>query len=113
MARSRRLLVTTLGLVVSISLSSVMSMTVEAGSNRNYLDSLNGGVAALLSMENNNAAELINTTMEEISQKASEQIDVSTLVISLRSIGFNVADPRESFFLINGRVNISPPPPQD
>ena len=82
MARSRRLLITTLGLVVSLSLSSVMSMTVEAGSNGNYLDSLNGGVAAILSYENDNAEELITTTKEEISQFASEEMDVSTLVMA-------------------------------
>ena len=90
MARSRRLLVTTLGLVVSVSLSSVMSMTVEAGSNRNYLDSLNGGVAALLSFENENGAELINTTKEELSQMTSEEIDVSTLVMANVKNALNV-----------------------
>lgn len=90
MARSRRLLVTVLGLIVSLSLTDVMSMTVEAGSNGNYLDSLNGGVAALLSFENENGAELINTTKEELSQMTSEEIDVSTLVMANVKNALNV-----------------------
>ena len=90
MAKSRRLLVTVLGLIVSLSLTEVMSMIAEAGSNRNYLDSLNGGVAALLSFENENAAELISTTREEISQKTSEKVDVSTLVMANVKNALNV-----------------------
>ena len=90
MARSRRLLVITLGLVASLSLSSVMSMTVEAGSNGNYLDSLNGGVAAILSYENENAEQLITTTKEELSQITSEEMDVSTLVMANVKNALNV-----------------------
>lgn len=82
MARSRRLLGTVMGLVVSLSLTGVMGMTVEAGSNGNYLDSLNGGVAALLSFENENAVELITTTKEKRNQNTSEEMDVSTLVMA-------------------------------
>lgn len=90
MARSRRLLVTVMGLVMSLSLTGVMSMTVEAGSNGNYLDSLNGGVAALLSFENENAVELIATTKEKISQNTSEEVDVSTLVMANVRSALNV-----------------------
>ena len=90
MARSRRLLVTVMGLVTSLSLTSVMSMTVEAGSNSNYLDSLNGGVAAILSYENENAEKLITTTKEELSQIASRQVDVSTLVMANVKNALNV-----------------------
>lgn len=48
MARSRRLLVALTGLVLSVSLAAQTGMTAQAGSKRNYLDSLNGGVAAIL-----------------------------------------------------------------
>lgn len=48
MARSRRVLVALVGIVLSISLTVETGMTVQAGSKRNYLDSFNGGVAAIL-----------------------------------------------------------------
>ncbi len=82
MARSRRLFVATLGLVTQLSLVSVMDMTVEAGSNANYLDSMNGGVAALLSYDNKNAEKLISTTEKELSQTVSQDTEESTLVMA-------------------------------
>lgn len=90
MARSRRLLVTTLGLVVSLSLTNVMGMSVEAGSNSNYLDSLNGGVAAMLSYHNENAEKLITTTEQELSQHTSEDVEESTLVMANVKNALNV-----------------------
>ena len=90
MARSRRLLMTVLGLTVSLSLTSVMSMTVEAGSNSNYLDSLNGGVAAILSYDNENAEKLLITTKEEISEITSNEVDVTTLVMANVKNALNV-----------------------
>lgn len=84
MARSRRLLVALLGLIVAFDLTGSMSMTVEAGSNTNYLDSMNGGVAALLSYKNENAEKLIISTERELSQTVSENTDAeeSTLVMA-------------------------------
>lgn len=90
MAKSRRLLVTTLGLVVSLSLSNVMGMSVEAGSNSNYLDSLSGGVAAMLSYHNENAEKLITTTEQELSQIASEDVEDETLVMANVKNALNV-----------------------
>ena len=48
MARSRRLLVTLAGLALFTSLVAETGMTAQAGRNKNYLDSFNGGVAAIL-----------------------------------------------------------------
>lgn len=90
MARSRRLLVTLMGLVLSICLTSVMSMSVEAGSNTNYLDSLNGGVAAILNYHTENAEKLITTTERELSQNASLNAEKSTLVMANVKSALNV-----------------------
>ena len=48
MAKSRRLLATLTGLLLSAALVVETGMTAQAGSNKNYLDELNGGVAAIL-----------------------------------------------------------------
>ena len=90
MARSRRLFAAVMGLILSISLSSGTSMTVEAGSNVNYLDSLSGGVAAMLSYGNENAEKLITTTEKELSQNASEDAEESTLVMANVKNALNV-----------------------
>ncbi len=82
MARSRWLLVVVLGLVTSLSLTNAMGMTAYAGSNTNYLDSLNGGVAALLSYRTENAEKLITTTEKELSENTSEDVEESTLVMA-------------------------------
>ncbi len=48
MARSRRLLVTALALVLIGVAFAETGMTAQAGSNKNYLDFLNGGVSSIL-----------------------------------------------------------------
>ncbi len=90
MARSRRLLAALMGLVLSISLTGGMSMTVEAGSNTYYLDSLSGGVAAMLSYRNENAVELISTTEKELSQTTSVDVEESTLVMANVKSALNI-----------------------
>lgn len=90
MAKSRRLLVAMLGLVMSLSLTVEAGMTVEAGSNRNYLDSLNGGVAAILSQNTEHAEKLIITTEKELSQNALKDAENSTLVMANVKQALNV-----------------------
>ncbi|MBQ7774827.1 MAG: cell wall hydrolase [Lachnospiraceae bacterium] len=90
MARSRRLFAAVMGLILSIGLTNSTSMTVEAGSNVNYLDSLSGGVAAMLSYRNENAEKLINTTEKELSQNASEDAEETTLVMANVKKALNV-----------------------
>lgn len=94
MARSRRLLVALLGLILVLNLTGGMSMTVEAGSNTNYLDSMNGGVAALLSYKNENAEKLIVSTERELSQTVSENTDAkeSTLVMANVKKALNIRE---------------------
>ena len=48
MAGSRKLIVSLTGLLLSVVLVLQAGITAQAGSNRNYLDSLNGGVAAII-----------------------------------------------------------------
>lgn len=90
MARSRRLFVSLTGLVLSISLVLGSGMTVQAGSNRNYLNSLNGGVAAITSTDTTSAAELINATEKELNLTPVEEERESTLVMANVQSALNV-----------------------
>ena len=80
MARSRRLLVALTGLVLSVSLIAQTGMTAQAGSNRNYLDSLNGGVAAILDPSATNATEIAKATVRKYS--VTEEVSESTRVMA-------------------------------
>ena len=62
MARSRRLLVTLVGVILALAMTVQTGMTVQAGSNRDYLDSVNGGVAALIDPSATNTTEIMNAT---------------------------------------------------
>lgn len=66
MARSRRLLVALLGLMLSVSLTAQTGMTAQAGSKRNYLDSLNGGVAAILDPSATHTTAAVNVTARKV-----------------------------------------------
>ncbi len=81
MARSRRLLTMVAGLCVVMTLANQESITVEAGSNNTYLDSFNSGVAAMLDLNTENAAEIMNATEKELTEIASEDAEESTLVM--------------------------------
>ena len=80
MARSRRLLVALTGLVLSVSLAAQTGMTAQAGSNRNYLDSLNGGVAAILDPSATNTTETAKATVRKYS--ITEEEPESTRVMA-------------------------------
>lgn len=82
MAISRRLLAATLGLCVALIFGSSESITVEAGSNNTYLDSLNSGVAAMLDLNTQNAAEMMRATERQFITFASEDAEESTLVMA-------------------------------
>ncbi len=91
MLKSKRLLVAVLGLVLSLSLTGGMSMSVEAGSNNNYPELLNGGVAAMLNMQKESAQQLVDATEKEISQNVStSEIEESTLVMANVQNALNV-----------------------
>ena len=61
MAGSRKLFVALAGLVISMILSMQAGITAQAGSNRNYLDTLNGGVAAIIDPSTVNSADMTAT----------------------------------------------------
>ena len=81
MAISRRLLTVAVGLCVALVLGSSESMTVEAGSNNTYLDSFNSGVAAMLDLNTENAAEIMRATEKELIKTDTENVEESTLVM--------------------------------
>lgn len=82
MAISRRLLALATSLCMALVIGSTESITVEAGSNNTYLDSLNSGVAAMLNLNTENAAEVMRATEKELSQLVSEDTAESTLVMA-------------------------------
>lgn len=91
MLKSKRLLVAVLGLVLSLSLTGNMSMSVEAGSNNNYPELLNGGVAAMLNMQKESAEQLMDATEKEISRNLSAmEMEESTLVMANVQNALNV-----------------------
>lgn len=83
MARSRRLLVVLTGLMLSFVLAMQTGMTVQAGSTRNYLEELSGGIAAILDPANDNSAEIIEATAKELnlSLTLEQEEEESTLVM--------------------------------
>ena len=85
MARSRRLLVTLAGLVLSFSLAAETGMTAQAGSNKNYLDSLNGGVAAILDPSVVNTTEIINATAKELNITPSQESSSTRVMANVKN----------------------------
>ena len=80
MARSRRLLTVAAGLCIALVLGGSESITVEAGNNT-YLDSFNSGVAAMLDLNKENAAEIMRATERELIKTGTEDVEESTLVM--------------------------------
>ena len=71
MAKSRRWSAAVMGLVLAVALVLQSGMTVQAGTN-NYLDELRGGVAVVLEPGNQDVAEIVNATAQELN------LDLST-----------------------------------
>ena len=82
MARSRRLLTFVAGQCMAVLLVNEVSLTVEAGGNNTYLDSLNSGVAAMLNLNQYQSAKIMKATEIELVQTASEDAEESTLVMA-------------------------------
>lgn len=83
MAKSRRLLATLTGLLLSAALVVETGMTAQAGSNKNYLDELNGGVAAILDPGATNTTEVLNATAKELNLTLTpSEEEKSTLVMA-------------------------------
>lgn len=91
MAKSRRLLVAFVGFGLSLILAAQTGMTAQAGSTTNYLDVLNGGVAAILDPSTTNSTEIINATAKELNLTlASEEEEQSKLVMANVQNALNV-----------------------
>lgn len=80
MAKSKRLFVAFMGLLLSLGLMMEANTTVQAGGNMNNLDSLSGGVAALLQF-GDNVPEILNATVVTLTE-AKEVEEESTLVMA-------------------------------
>uniref|UniRef100_UPI004057BBF3 cell wall hydrolase n=1 Tax=Acetatifactor sp. TaxID=1872090 RepID=UPI004057BBF3 len=89
MARSKGMFVALTGLALSLTVMVQSGITVEAGS-KNYLDELNGGVAAILSPGSTDTAEIINATARELNVNLTEEEEQSTLVMANVRAALNV-----------------------
>ena len=82
MARSKGVLVLLAGLMISMTLALQTGITAEAGS-KNYLDDLNGGVAAILDSGSAKATAAINATAKELNlDLTAEKEEESSLVMA-------------------------------
>ena len=90
MAGGRRLPVRLAGAMLSLALAVGTGTTVHAGGNVNYLDYLNGGMAAILNTSES-AQELISATEKELSE-APEPQEPSTLVMANVKNALNVRE---------------------
>mgnify|MGYP001048593070 FL=1 len=96
MAKGKRLSAFLAGVLLMGALAGNADMTVEAGSNSDYLNSLSGGMAALLDSNTGNAEELISTTQKSLDLKAAQEEEQCTLVMANVRNALNVrADASE------------------
>ncbi len=89
MARSKGMPVVLLGLALSLSIVVQSGITAQAGS-KNYLNDLNGGVAAILESSNVDTAEFINATARELNLEFSQEEEQSELVMANVKNALNV-----------------------
>lgn len=97
MAKGKRLSAVLAGLLLMGVLAGHADMTVEAGGNSDYLNSMSGGIAALLDSNPENAEELISTTQKSLDLKAAQEEEQCTLVMANVKSALNVrADASEN-----------------
>lgn len=82
MVNSRRLLVSLMGLMLSICMLLETGVTALAGSNKSFLDSMNGGVAAILDPSATNTTEIVRATAKELQITFTDEDEKSTLVMA-------------------------------
>ena len=90
MAKGKRLSAVLAAVLLTGVLAGNADMTVEAGSNSDYLNSLNGGMAALLDSDTGNAEELISNTQKNLDLKAAQEEAECTLVMANVKSALNV-----------------------
>jgi len=90
MAKSKRLPVLLTGLILSLSLVMETGMSVQAGSNKNLMEPINGGVAAILDPGATNTSEVIGATARELNLTASQTEAGSNLAMANVKDALNV-----------------------
>lgn len=90
MAGCRRLLAALAGLLVTAVLLGQTEITAQAGSSKNYLDELNGGVAAILDPGAKNTTEILSATARELNLTMEDSKEKSTLVMANVKNALNV-----------------------
>lgn len=89
MARSKGMPVVLLGLALSLTMTVQSGITAEAGS-KNYLNELNGGVAAILESNSVDSTEFINATAKELNLELSQEEEQNDLVMANVKNALNV-----------------------
>jgi len=89
MARSKGMPVVLMGLTLSLTMAVQSGMTAQAGS-KNYLNELNGGVAAILESSGIDSAEFINATARELNLELSQEKEQNDLVMANVKNALNV-----------------------
>lgn len=91
MLKSKRLLVSVMGLILSLILTSSMSLSVEAGNNTDPTELLNGGIAAILNMQEESTEEITAAAEKELSeQEPVEELNETNLVMANVTKSLNV-----------------------
>ena len=89
MARSNKMLVSFLGVLLSVVMVFQTGITAEAGGN--YLEAINGGVASILDPSSTNSADLINATAKQLNYELnSQKEEESSLVMANVKNALNV-----------------------
>lgn len=89
MARSKGMPVVLMGLALSLTMTVQSGITAQAGS-KNYLNELNGGVAAILESNSVDSTEFINATAKELNLELSQEEEQSDLVMANVKNALNV-----------------------
>lgn len=93
MAKSRKLLKSAMGLLLSAALFMQADIGAEADGRKAYLDSLNGGISAILDPNATNTAEIISATAQELNLNLGEdKEEESTLVMANVTSVLNVRE---------------------
>ena len=97
MLRGRRLSVGVSMLCAALTVFLGTGMTAEASNTKNYLDTLNGGVASIIDPSVYNSSEILQVTLrakQHVAEQAAEE--QSTLVMAIVQNTLNVrVEPNE------------------
>lgn len=96
MLKGRRLSVRWGAFFLALSMFLMTGMTAMASDNKNYLDTLNGGVATIIDPSVGNSSEILNATLQAQQAAMQETEEESTLVMANVKSALNVrSEPNE------------------